>query len=73
MSRHRRTSPRASDSDKDAIARFTDELDAALESRPEFGRFSRREVALTAKLMFRYGIGSLGELKIRRPETEFSS
>ena len=60
-SRYRR-SPRISDSANIRIAKFTDELDAALESRAEFGRFSRREIAITAKLMYLYGIASLGEL-----------
>ena len=72
-SRHRRTSPRAADSEREAIARFTGELDTALESRPEFDRFSRREVALTAKLMFRYGIASLGELKNTKARNRVSS
>ena len=62
-SRYRTRSPRINETDKARIAKFTDELDKALDSRAEFDRFSRREIAITAKLMYLYGIASLGELR----------
>ena len=45
------------------IASFADELGRVLEPIVEFDRFSRGEVAITAKLMYLYGISSLGELR----------
>ena len=62
-SRYRRNSPRITDNDKGYIASFAEELVSALGSRTEFDRLSRKEVAVTAKLMYLYGIASLGELR----------
>ena len=62
-SRYRKNSPRITDNDNGHIASFAEELVSALESRNEFDRLSRKEVAVTAKLMYLYGIASLGELR----------
>ena len=58
-----RRSPRINDTDKMRIDKFAVELDAALGPRAEFGRFSRGEIAITAKLMYLYGIAPSGELR----------
>ena len=62
MSRYRTRSPKLSDVDYGRIAKFTDEIESSLESRPEFDRFPHREMETTAKIMYSYGILSIEEL-----------
>ena len=55
--------PQIGEKEKTRIHQLSDEIEAAVESRPEFDRFSQRELEITARLMVSYGITSIEELK----------
>ena len=61
-SRHRGRPPKLTDVDVVRIAKFTDEIESALESRPKFDKFPHREFETTARLMYIDGILSIEAL-----------
>lgn len=62
-SRYRIRPPTINDSDKGRIAKFADEIEGALEMRPEFARPLHRELETTARLLRSYGILSIEQIR----------